>query len=154
MKCPFCGKENTRVIDSRPSDDDSSIRRRRQCDGGMKRFTTYENVEVLPVVVIKKDQTREPYDRVKLREGIFRSCIKRPVSMEQQDNILDKIENTIFERESKEIPTVEIGEMVLEQLRDLDAVAYIRFASVYRDFADMEGFKREIEHLQNKNKKK
>ncbi|MBQ5560792.1 MAG: transcriptional repressor NrdR [Lachnospiraceae bacterium] len=154
MKCPFCGKENTRVIDSRPSDDDSSIRRRRQCDGCMKRFTTYENVEVLPVVVIKKDQTREPYDRVKLREGIFRSCIKRPVSMEQQDNILDKIENTIFERESKEIPTVEIGEMVLEQLRDLDAVAYIRFASVYRDFADMEGFKREIEHLQNKNKKK
>ncbi|MBQ3781869.1 MAG: transcriptional repressor NrdR [Lachnospiraceae bacterium] len=154
MKCPFCGKENTRVIDSRPSDDDSSIRRRRQCDGCMKRFTTYENVEVLPVVVIKKDQTREPYDRVKLREGIFRSCIKRPISMEQQDNILDKIENTIFERESKEIPTVEIGEMVLEQLRDLDAVAYIRFASVYRDFADMEGFKREIEHLQNKNKKK
>lgn len=154
MKCPFCGKENTRVIDSRPSDDDSSIRRRRQCDGCMKRFTTYENVEVIPVVVIKKDQTREPYDRVKLREGIFRSCIKRPVSMEQQDNILDKIENTIFERESKEIPTVEIGEMVLEQLRDLDAVAYIRFASVYRDFADMEGFKREIEHLQNKNKKK
>jgi len=140
MKCPFCGKENTKVIDSRPSDDDSSIRRRRQCEACSKRFTTYENVEILPVVVIKKDQTREPYDRAKLKEGIFRSCIKRPVSMEEQDNLLDAIEAAIFQREEKEISTKEIGEMVLEQLEKLDAVAYIRFASVYRDFVDMDSF--------------
>lgn len=148
MKCPFCGKENTKVIDSRPSDDDSSIRRRRQCDGCQKRFTTYENVEVLPVVVIKKDQTREPYDRAKLREGVFRSCIKRPVSMEQQNELLDGIEAAIFEREKLEISTNEIGEMVLERLERLDAVAYIRFASVYRDFVDMDSFRKEIEKLQ------
>ena len=148
MKCPFCGKENTKVIDSRPSDDDSSIRRRRQCDGCQKRFTTYENVEVLPVVVIKKDQTREPYDHAKLREGVFRSCIKRPVSMEQQNELLDGIEAAIFEREKLEISTNEIGEMVLERLERLDAVAYIRFASVYRDFVDMDSFRKEIEKLQ------
>lgn len=148
MKCPFCGKENTKVIDSRPSDDDSSIRRRRQCEGCQKRFTTYENVEVLPVVVIKKDQTREPYDRAKLREGVFRSCIKRPVSMEQQNALLDGIEAAIFEREKLEISTNEIGEMVLERLEQLDAVAYIRFASVYRDFVDMDSFRKEIEKLQ------
>lgn len=149
MKCPFCGKENTKVIDSRPSDDDSSIRRRRQCEACSKRFTTYENVEILPVVVIKKDQTREPYDRAKLKEGIFRSCIKRPVSMEEQDNLLDAIEAAIFQREEKEISTKEIGEMVLEQLEKLDSVAYIRFASVYRDFVDMDSFRQEIEKLQN-----
>lgn len=149
MKCPFCGKENTKVIDSRPSDDDSSIRRRRQCEACSKRFTTYENVEILPVVVIKKDQTREPYDRAKLKEGIFRSCIKRPVSMEEQDNLLDAIEAAIFQREEKEISTKEIGEMVLERLEKLDAVAYIRFASVYRDFVDMDSFRQEIEKLQN-----
>ena len=148
MKCPFCGKENTKVIDSRPSDDDSSIRRRRQCDGCQKRFTTSENVEVLPVVGIKKDQTREPYDRAKLREGVFRSCIKRPVSMEQQNELLDGIEAAIFEREKLEISTNEIGEMVLERLERLDAVAYIRFASVYRDFVDMDSFRKEIEKLQ------
>lgn len=149
MKCPFCGKENTKVIDSRPSDDDSSIRRRRQCEACCKRFTTYENVEILPVVVIKKDQTREPYDRLKLKEGVFRSCIKRPVSMEEQDNLLDGIEAAIFQREEKEISTKEIGEMVLERLEKLDAVAYIRFASVYRDFVDMDSFRKEIEKLQN-----
>ena len=148
MKCPFCGKENTKVIDSRPSDDDSSIRRRRQCDGCQKRVSTFENVEVLPVVVIKKDQTREPYDRAKLREGVFRSCIKRPVSMEQQNELLDGIEAAIFEREKLEISTNEIGEMVLERLERLDAVAYIRFASVYRDFVDMDSFRKEIEKLQ------
>ena len=92
MKCPFCGKENTKVIDSRPSDDDTSIRRRRQCEICKRRFTTYENVEMLPLVVIKKDLTREPYDRAKLKEGIFRSCIKRPISMEEQSELLDGIE--------------------------------------------------------------
>lgn len=152
MKCPYCGRENTKVIDSRPSDDDSSIRRRRQCEGCQRRFTTYENVEFLPVVVIKKDDTREPYDRAKLKEGIFRSCIKRPISMEQQTKVLNDIEGAIFEREEKEISTRQIGEMVLEQLRELDEVAYIRFASVYRDFLDMDSFIREIESLQSKKK--
>ena len=150
MKCPFCGKENTKVIDSRPSDDDSSIRRRRQCEKCKRRFTTYENVEIVPIVVIKKDLTREPYDRAKLQEGVFRSCIKRPIPMEKQDLLLDEIEAAIFEREKREISTTEIGEMVLERLQHLDAVAYIRFASVYRDFVDMESFQREIAKLQNR----
>lgn len=155
MKCPFCGKEDTKVIDSRPSDDDSSIRRRRVCEHCKRRFTTYENVEMHPVVVIKKDQTREPYDREKLKEGIFRSCIKRPISIEKQSKVLDEIEAMIFQQEEKEISTNLIGELVLDQLEQLDAVAYIRFASVYRDFVDMDSFQKEIERLQrNKAKKK
>lgn len=150
MKCPFCGKENTKVIDSRPSDDDTSIRRRRQCDACRKRFTTYENVEAIPLVVIKKDLTREPYDRTKLEAGLFRSCHKRPISMEQIRNLLDEIESAIFEQEKKEISTTIIGEMVLEHLKPLDAVAYIRFASVYREFEDIETFMEEIRKLQKK----
>ena len=152
MKCPFCGKENTKVIDSRPSDDDTSIRRRRQCEICKRRFTTYENVEMLPLVVIKKDLTREPYDRAKLKEGIFRSCIKRPISMEEQSELLDGIEAAIFEREEKEISTTEIGEMVLNRLEHLDAVAYIRFASVYKDFADVQSFIKAISELENSEK--
>ena len=150
MKCPYCGKENTKVIDSRPSDDDSSIRRRRQCEGCHKRFTTYENVEVLPIVVIKKDLTREPYERRKLEAGVFRSCHKRSISMEQICHLLDVVEAAIFEQEEKEISTTLIGEMVLERLKEIDLVAYIRFASVYRKFEDMDTFLAEIEKLQNK----
>lgn len=150
MKCPFCGKENTKVIDSRPSDDDSSIRRRRQCDKCSRRFTTYENVETIPFVVIKKDMSREPYDRKKLEAGVFRSCHKRPISVEQISALVDKVEVAIFEKEEREISTTAIGEMVLEQLKQLDSVAYIRFASVYRDFEDMNTFMKEIEMLQNK----
>lgn len=150
MKCPFCGKENTRVIDSRPSDDDSSIRRRRQCDKCRRRFTTYENVEAIPFVVIKKDMTREPYDRTKLEAGVFRSCHKRSISVEQICAVIDKVESAIFEKEEREMSTTAIGEMVLEQLKQLDSVAYIRFASVYRDFEDMDTFMKEIEMLQNK----
>lgn len=150
MKCPFCGKENTKVIDSRPSDDDSSIRRRRQCDKCSRRFTTYENVETIPFVVIKKDMSREPYDRKKLEAGVFRSCHKRPISVEQISALVDKVEAAIFEKEEREISTTAIGEMVLEQLKQLDSVAYIRFASVYRDFEDMNTFMKEIEMLQNK----
>lgn len=150
MKCPYCGKENTKVIDSRPSDDDTSIRRRRQCDACHKRFTTYENVEALPFVVIKKDLTREPYDRTKLEAGLFRSCHKRPISMEQIRNLLDEIEIAIFEQEKKEISTTVIGELVLEHLKALDAVAYIRFASVYREFEDIDTFMEEIKKLQHK----
>lgn len=150
MKCPFCGKENTKVIDSRPSDDDTSIRRRRVCEGCSRRFTTYENVEVHPVVVIKKDMSREPYDREKIKEGIFRSCIKRPISMEEQCRLLDQIEAAIFQKGTKEISTNLIGEMVLYHLEKVDAVAYIRFASVYRDFEDMESFQKEIERLKGR----
>lgn len=151
MKCPFCGKENTKVIDSRPSDDDSSIRRRRLCESCNNRFTTYEKVEVIPFVVIKKDLTREPYERKKLEAGVFRSCHKRPISMEQITELLEQVEGAIYDKEKKEISSTEIGEMVLKRLKGLDSVAYIRFASVYREFEDIDSFIREIEELQNRN---
>lgn len=151
MKCPFCGKENTRVIDSRPADDNSSIRRRRQCDECSKRFTTYEKVEAIPLVVIKKDNSREPYDRTKIEAGIFRSCHKRPISVNQINNVVDEIETTIFNLEDKEIPSNVIGQIVMDKLKNLDEVAYVRFASVYREFKDVNTFMREIEKiLQNK----
>ena len=140
MKCPFCGKENTRVIDSRPADDGDSIRRRRQCDECAKRFTTYEKVETIPLVVIKKDNNREPYDRAKIEAGIFRSCHKRPISVGQINALVDEIETTIFNMEEKEIPSSTIGEIVMDRLRDLDPVAYVRFASVYREFKDVKTF--------------
>ena len=130
MKCPYCGKENTRVIDSRPTDD-SSIRRRRQCDECGKRFTTYEKVETLPLIVVKKDNNREPYDREKIVAGIVRSCHKRPISMTQINDMVDDIEGQIFNMGEKEIPTTTIGSIVMDKLKDLDEVAYVRFASVY-----------------------
>ena len=129
MKCPYCGKENTRVIDSRPTDD-SSIRRRRQCDECGKRFTTYEKVETLPLIVVKKDNNREPYDREKIVAGIVRSCHKRPISMTQINDMVDDIEGQIFNMWEKEIPTTTIGSIVMDKLKDLDEVAYVRFASV------------------------
>ena len=132
MKCPYCGKENTRVIDSRPTDD-SSIRRRRQCDECGKRFTTYEKVETLPLIVVKKDNNREPYDREKIVAGIVRSCHKRPISMTQINDMVDDIEGQIFNMGEKEIPTTTIGSIVMDKLKDLDEVAYVRFASVYRE---------------------
>lgn len=147
MKCPFCGKENTRVIDSRPADDNSSIRRRRQCDECGKRFTTYEKVESIPLVVIKKDQTRESYDRTKIESGIFRSCHKRPISVDQINALVDDIENTIFQMEVKEIPSSSIGEIIMDRLKDLDPVAYVRFASVYREFRDVNTFMDELKKL-------
>ena len=143
MKCPYCGKENTRVIDSRPTDD-SSIRRRRQCDECGKRFTTYEKVETLPLIVVKKDNNREPYDREKIVAGIVRSCHKRPISMKQINDMVDDIEGQIFNMEEKEIPTTTIGSIVMDKLKDLDEVAYVRFASVYREFKDVNTFMDEI----------
>ncbi|MCR4779073.1 MAG: transcriptional regulator NrdR, partial [Lachnospiraceae bacterium] len=140
MRCPFCGKENTRVIDSRPADDGLSIRRRRQCDECDKRFTTYEKVEAIPLVVIKKDLSREPYDRSKIESGIFRSCHKRPVSVDQINALVDDIESQIFNMEIKEVPSSTIGEIIMDKLRTLDAVAYVRFASVYREFKDVNTF--------------
>ena len=144
MKCPFCGEDNTRVIDSRPADDNSSIRRRRLCDVCRKRFTTYEKVETIPLVVIKKDNNREQYDRSKIEAGVLRACYKRPVSIHQINELVDSVENEIFNREEREISSKEIGEMVMERLKDLEAVAYVRFASVYREFKDVNTFMDEL----------
>lgn len=147
MKCPFCGEDNTRVIDSRPSDDNNSIRRRRQCDQCSRRFTTYEKVEAIPLVVVKKDMNREPYDRTKIEAGIFRSCHKRPISVDQIRKLADEVENEIFKREDKEIPSSVIGEILMEKLRKLDPVAYVRFASVYREFKDVNTFMDELKQF-------
>ncbi len=147
MKCPYCNKENTRVIDSRPAEDGLSIRRRRECDECGKRFTTYEKIETIPLVVIKKDNTREPYDREKITSGVFRSCHKRPISVAQINELVDEVETAIYNREDKEIPSTVIGEMVMDKLRELDAVAYVRFASVYREFKDVSTFMDELKKI-------
>ena len=146
MKCPFCSNENTKVIDSRPTDD-SSIRRRRQCEMCGKRFTTYEKIETMPIIVIKKDDNREPYDREKLVAGIVRSCHKRPVSLSQINSMVDEIETRIFNSGEKEIPTTTIGKIVMDKLKDLEAVAYVRFASVYREFKDVNTFMDELKKI-------
>nr|WP_296009100.1 transcriptional regulator NrdR [uncultured Blautia sp.] len=147
MKCPFCNQENTRVIDSRPVPDNNSIRRRRQCDECGKRFTTYEKIETIPLTVIKKDQSREQYERRKIQDGITRACYKRPVSVEKIESIMDEIETEVFNREEKEIPSSMIGEIVMDKLKDLDAVAYVRFASVYREFKDVDTFMDELRKI-------
>lgn len=147
MKCPFCSAEDTRVIDSRPTDDNASIRRRRQCPVCGKRFKTYEKIETLPLIVIKKDNNREPYDRSKIEAGIVRSCHKRPISTAQITAVIDDIENTLFNREEREIPTMVIGELVMDHLKNLDPVAYVRFASVYREFKDIDTFMDEIKKI-------
>ena len=147
MKCPYCGEEDTRVIDSRPADDNSSIRRRRQCDVCKKRFTTYEKVEAIPLVVVKKDMTREPYDRSKIEKGVFKSCHKRPIPVAKINEVVDSIETAIFNLDAKEINSNVIGEIVMEKLKDLDAVAYVRFASVYREFKDVNTFMDELKKL-------
>ena len=147
MKCPFCSKDNTRVIDSRPADDNNSIRRRRQCDECQRRFTTYEKVETIPLVVIKKDNNREPYDRSKIESGVFRSCHKRPISVDQITTLVDEVENIIFNREDKEIPSHVIGEILMDKLKGLDPVAYVRFASVYREFKDVNTFMNELKKI-------
>ncbi len=150
MKCPFCGSDDTRVIDSRPADDNTSIRRRRMCDGCKKRFTTYEKVETIPLVVIKKDNSREQYDRAKITAGVLRACHKRPVSINQINELVDEVETEIFNREEKEIPTSVIGEIVMDKLKDLEAVAYVRFASVYREFKDVNTFMDELKKILDK----
>lgn len=147
MKCPYCGKDGTRVIDSRPVEENNSIRRRRICDECGRRFTTYETIEKIPVVVIKKDRGREPYDRSKIEGGIMRACHKRPVSMDQIRKMVDEIEAEIFDRGEREISSSEIGEMVMKRMNDLDPVAYVRFASVYREFKDVETFMEELKKV-------
>lgn len=147
MKCPYCNHPDTRVIDSRPADDGSSIRRRRSCDVCGKRFTTYEKVETIPMIVIKKDSTREQYRRDKIENGVLRACYKRPVSAEDIQAAVDRIETKIFSMEAKEIPSSQIGEIVMEELKGLDEVAYVRFASVYREFKDVNTFMDELKKI-------
>ena len=151
MKCPFCGMDNTRVIDSRPADENYSIRRRRQCDECNKRFTTYEKVETIPLTVIKKDKSRENFDRNKIMGGVLRACHKRPIPVERIEQTVNDIENEIYRMECKEIDCKEIGEIVMEHLKTLDQVAYVRFASVYRQFKDVNTFMSELKKMLDHN---
>ena len=150
MKCPVCSHENTRVIDSRPAEENKSIRRRRVCDVCSRRFTTYEKVETIPLIVIKKDDNREAYDRSKIEVGVLRACHKRPVSADNVNALVDEVETDIFNREEKEINSRVIGELVMNKLKDLDAVAYVRFASVYREFKDINTFMDELKKVLDK----
>ena len=143
MKCPYCSRENTRVIDSRPAEN-NAIRRRRVCDECGRRFTTYEKVETIPLIIIKKDENREAYDRSKLEGGILRACHKRPVSAEQISGLVNEVENELYDMGALEISSQVIGEMVMNKMKDLDAVAYVRFASVYREFKDINTFMDEL----------
>ncbi|SNX52777.1 transcriptional regulator NrdR [Thermoanaerobacterium sp. RBIITD] len=154
MKCPFCGFLDSKVIDSRPTDDSTSIRRRRECIKCGKRFTTYEKVEQVPILVIKKDLSRETYDRDKVLKGMIKACEKRPVPIKKLEEIADEIEREIYNSYEKEITSTEIGEMVMEKLKNVDEVAYVRFASVYRQFKDINTFMDELKKLLNDNEKK
>lgn len=147
MKCPFCSHENTRVIDSRPAEENNSIRRRRACDECGKRFTTYEKIETIPLIIIKKDNNRETYDRSKIEAGVLRACHKRPISANQINQLVDEVETEIFNMEEKEISSTIIGELVMNKLKDLEAVAYVRFASVYREFKDINTFMDELKKV-------
>ena len=150
MKCPYCNHENTRVIDSRPAEDNNSIRRRRVCDICGKRFTTYEKVETIPLIIIKKDNNREAYDRSKREAGVLRACHKRPVGVEQINELIDAVETEIFNMGEKEVSSQVIGELVMNKVKDLDAVAYVRFASVYREFKDINTFMDELKKVLDK----
>lgn len=147
MKCPFCGYMETKVLDSRPTEDNTSIRRRRECLSCQKRFTTYENVEDIPVYVIKKDGTREPFNKRKILNGILKSCEKRAISLVEIEALVDNIEKHIYNTMEQEIESSLIGELVMQRLKDLDDVAYVRFASVYRQFKDINTFMDELTKL-------
>ena len=147
MRCPYCGSDDTRVTDSRPVEETNSIRRRRQCDQCGKRFTTYEKIEAIPLVVIKKDSTRQQYDRSKIESGVMRACYKRPVPITQIESMIDRVEADIYSRKASEVSSSEIGEMIIEELKDLDPVAYVRFASVYREFKDVGTFMEELKKI-------
>ena len=147
MRCPKCGGNKSSVVDSRQAEDGKTIRRRRECDECHKRFTTYEKIETIPLTVIKKDQSRETYDRTKIQDGIMRACYKRPISVEQIERTIDEIETEIFNKEEREIPSTEIGEIVMNRLKELDAVTYVRFASVYREFKDVNTFMDELKKM-------
>lgn len=152
MKCPFCGYLESKVIDSRPAEEGATIRRRRECLACQKRFTTYEIIERLPLVVIKRDGSRQSFDKVKLINGMVRACEKRPVTLAQLEAIADEIEQELQSALEREISTVNIGEMVMERLKDVDEVAYVRFASVYRSFKDINTFMEELSKLLTESK--
>ncbi len=147
MKCPFCGYEESKVIDSRPTDEGEKIRRRRECISCNKRFTTYEIIESVPIVVVKKDKSRQAFDRVKLFNGMLRACEKRPVSIEQIDKIVSEIEAELQNSLDREVTSIHIGELAMDKLKALDEVAYVRFASVYRQFKDINTFMDELAKL-------
>ncbi len=147
MKCPYCECDESKVVDSRPIEEGQAIRRRRECVKCNKRFTTYENIEEVPLIIIKKDGTRQVYNRHKLLNGLIRACEKRPISIEQMEEMIDDIEKTLYNSMEKEITSDRIGELMLERLKDVDEVAYVRFASVYRQFQDLNTFMDELEKL-------
>ena len=144
MKCPYCGYTESKVIDSRPTDEGARIRRRRECLGCAKRFTTYDVIETLPIIVIKKDKSREEFDRTKLMRGILRACEKRPVSLDTIEQMVDEIETTLQNSLDREIPSSVIGTYVMDRLKEIDGIAYVRFASVYRQFTDVNTFMDEL----------
>ena len=148
MKCPYCGRmDNTKVIDSRTMDEGSAIRRRRQCEACGERFTTYERVDTIPLTVVKRDRTREGFDRSKVLDGIIKSCNKRSISVQEMEDIVTQIETSISNSLAREIESCDIGDMVMEKLREIDEVAYVRFASVYKRFTDIDTFMAELSEL-------
>ena len=147
MKCPYCGYQESKVVDSRHSDDSTSIRRRRECLSCQKRFTTYETVESLPMIVVKKDNSRQSFDRNKILNGMVRACEKRPVSMAELEAVADEIEQIVQNSLDREVSTAHIGDLVMERLKPLDEVAYVRFASVYRQFKDINSFMQELNKI-------
>ncbi len=151
MLCPFCNSDNSRVLESRTTEEGTSIRRRRECEntGCNKRFTTYERIEVMPVLVVKRSGEREPYSREKLRSGIVRACEKTLINAEQIDNVIENIENELAKQGRREVSSAILGKLVLNELRDLDQVAYVRFASVYRQFRSIDDFIKELQELQS-----
>lgn len=150
MKCPFCGYDDSKVLDTRPTDEGYTIRRRRECLKCQKRFTTYEKIEKSPVMVIKKDGNRQAFDREKIIRGMIKSCEKRPVSADEIEEAVNNIEKKIENSMRREITSLEVGEMVMEELKDLDEVSYVRFASVYREFKDLQSFVDELENFVKK----
>ena len=152
MRCPFCKKADSRVIDSRSAEDGNTIRRRRECTGCGKRFTTYEKIETSPIMVVKKDMRREPFNASKMKEGLIHACQKRPISMKDIDNIVEKVEKQVYAAGEDEISSRRIGEAVMAELKQLDEVAYVRFASVYRQFTDVSSFMDELNQLVRESK--
>ncbi|HYE84529.1 MAG TPA: transcriptional regulator NrdR [Clostridia bacterium] len=149
MKCPYCGYSESKVVDSRPTDEEAAIRRRRECEKCGKRFTTYEKIEEMPLIIVKKDGSREIYQRSKMMTGLLRACEKRPVSISQIEEIADEIEKELYNSMEKEIDSKKIGELVMSRLKKVDDVAYVRFASVYRQFKDINTFLEELNKLIN-----
>ncbi|HYF82023.1 MAG TPA: transcriptional regulator NrdR [Clostridia bacterium] len=149
MKCPYCGYSESKVVDSRPTDEEAAIRRRRECEKCAKRFTTYEKIEEMPLIIVKKDGSREVYQRSKMMNGLLRACEKRPISISQIEAIADDIEKELYNSMEKEIDSKKIGEMVMNRLKKIDDVAYVRFASVYRQFKDINTFLEELNKLIN-----